>query len=45
MVDIEGLVPAENLLRKVDKVVDFDRIYEMVEHFTVRTTDDRRLTL
>ena len=33
MVDIEGLVPTGHLLRKVDKVVDFDRIYEMVEHF------------
>ena len=32
MVDIEGLVPTGHLLRKVDKVVDFDRVYGMVEH-------------
>jgi len=32
IIDIEALVPAEHLLRKVDRVVDFNRVYEMVEH-------------
>ena len=31
MVDTEGLMPAEHLLRKVDTAVDFSKIYEMVE--------------
>ena len=31
MVDTEGLMPAEHLLRKVDAAVDFSKIYEMVE--------------
>jgi transposase len=32
IVDMESLVPQDHLLRKVDKVVDFTRIYDMVEH-------------
>ncbi len=32
VVDIEGLVPAEHLLRKIELVVDFERVYGMVEH-------------
>jgi transposase len=31
-VDIEGLVPIDHLLRKIDRAVDFNRVYEMVEH-------------
>ena len=31
MVGIDSLVPEEHLLRKIDKAVDFNRIYEMVE--------------
>ena len=30
-VDTESLVPQEHLLRKVDKVVDFRKLYEIVE--------------
>lgn len=30
-VSLEGLVPEEHLLRKIDKAVDFKRIYEFVE--------------
>lgn len=32
IVDLEGLVPQDHLLRKIDKVVGFDRIYDLVEH-------------
>lgn len=32
IVDMESLVPKDHLLRKVDKAVDFTRIYDMVEH-------------
>ncbi len=31
MVDTEGLMPKEHLLRKIDAAVDFNRIYEIVE--------------
>ena len=31
MVEIDGLVPEGQLLRKIDKAVDFNRLYEMVE--------------
>ena len=31
IVDTESLVPAEHLLRKIDKAVDFNKIYDMVE--------------
>lgn len=31
IVDTESLVPTEHLLRKIDAVVDFNKIYDMVE--------------
>ena len=31
IVGIDSLVPKEHLLRKIDKAVDFSRLYEMVE--------------
>ena len=31
MVGIDSLVPEDHLLRKIDKAVDFSRLYEMVE--------------
>ena len=31
MVEIDQLVPEEHLLWKIDKAVDFSRLYEMVE--------------
>jgi transposase len=31
MVDLEGLVPQDHLLRKIDAVVDFTHIYDLVE--------------
>ena len=40
IVGIDSLVPKEHLLRKIDKAVDFNRLYEMVERYTVRTTAD-----
>ncbi len=32
IVDLEGMVPQDHLLRKIDKVVDFNHIYDLVEH-------------
>lgn len=32
IVDIDGLVPADHLLREIDWVVDFEQVHEMVEH-------------
>ena len=32
IIDIEGLVPKEHLLRKIDRVVKFEWIYDKVEH-------------
>lgn len=32
IVDLEGLVPQDHLLRKIDCVVDFTHIYDLVEH-------------
>lgn len=29
--DIESLMPKEHLLRKIDKVINFDEIYELTE--------------
>jgi hypothetical protein len=29
---LDGLVPVDHLLRKIDKAVNFDRIYGIVEH-------------
>ena len=31
IVGIDGLVPKDHLLRKIDQAVDFNRLYEMVE--------------
>ena len=31
IVNLDDLVPTEHLLRKIDAVVNFDRIYELVE--------------
>ena len=31
IVDLEGLVPQDHLLRKIDTVVDFTHIYDLVE--------------
>lgn len=33
IVDIESLMPKEHLLRKIDKVIDFNDIYEMTEKY------------
>ncbi len=33
IVDMESLVPENHLLRKIDKAVDFSKIYEFVEDF------------
>lgn len=32
VVDLEGMVPQDHLLRKIDRVVDFTHIYDLVEH-------------
>jgi len=32
IVDLEGMVPQDHLLRKIDRVVDFAHIYDLVEH-------------
>ena len=39
IVGIDSLVPEEHLLRKIDKAVDFSRLYEMVEPLSYRTTN------
>ena len=33
IVDIESLMPKNHLLRKIDKVINFDEIYEMTEKY------------
>ena len=33
MVDVDMLVPEDHLLRKIDQVIDFDRIYEFVGQY------------
>ncbi len=32
IVDLEGMVPQDHLLRKIDRAVDFTHIYDLVEH-------------
>jgi transposase len=32
IVDLESLVPENHLLRKIDAAIDFDRVYDFVEH-------------
>ena len=39
IVGIDSLVPKEHLLRKIDKAVDFNRLYEMVEPLSHNNTD------
>ena len=41
IVCIENLVPEEHLLRKIDRAVNFEKIYEFVESCTVQTTTDQ----
>ena len=31
-VDIESLIPADHILRKIDKAIDFNKIYDLVEN-------------
>lgn len=33
MVDVDMLVPKDHLLRKIDQVIDFDRVYDFVEQY------------
>ncbi len=33
MVDVDMLVPEDHLLRKVDRVIDFERVYDFVEKY------------
>lgn len=32
IVDLESLIPKNHLLRKIDAAIDFDRVYDFVEH-------------
>jgi transposase len=32
VVDLDSLVPEDHLLRKIERVIDFSKIYDMVEH-------------
>lgn len=34
--DLEGLVPKEHLVRKIDKVVDFDEVYDISRAILLR---------
>lgn len=38
LVDLEVLVPQNHLLRKIDKAVDFNHIYDLVEHLYCEDT-------
>lgn len=40
MVNVEGLVPQDHLLRKIDNAVDFSHIYDLQKIFTVPTMAD-----
>lgn len=33
MIDHDGVVPAEHLVRKVDRVVDFSEVYDMLSGY------------
>jgi transposase len=44
MVSLDGLVPKDHLLRKIDAVVDFPLSMSAFPGFTARTTGDRRST-
>ena len=41
IVGIDSLVPQDHLLRKIDRAVDFNRLYEMVSRCIVRTMAGR----
>ena len=41
MTDIEGLVPKNHLLRKIERVMDYEWIYERPNHITVKIMDVR----
>lgn len=43
IIDIEGLMLWGHLLQKVDRVVDWERIYENVENLTAKITVAPRL--
>jgi len=38
IVDLDSLVPKDHLLRKIDRVIDFNRIYNLVEHLYCKDT-------
>ena len=38
VVDLESLVPKDHLLRKIDKVIDFNFVYNLVEHLYSKDT-------
>lgn len=42
MVSLDGLVPKDHLLRKIDAVTDFSFIHDRVAGFIALTTDARR---
>jgi hypothetical protein len=42
IVSLDGLVPKDHLLRKIDAVIDFSFIHDRLPDFIVRTTDGRR---
>ena len=44
IVDMESLMPKEHLLRKIDRVIDFNDIYEMTENTTAKIPADRAVT-
>lgn len=39
MVTLEGLVPKDHLLRKIEAVIDFSSSMNVWQGFTARTTD------
>ena len=44
MVTLDRLVPAEHLLRKIDRVIDFGFIHDLTAPLFVRTMAGRRWT-
>ena len=44
IIDIDTLVPSDHLLRKIEKVMDYDWIYERLEpYFAIITADRERI--
>ena len=39
MVDVDTLVPQDHLLRKIEKVMDYEWLYEGYVHIIAQTTD------